>query len=193
MILIPCAARAADQTALFAGGNFWALQAMFDSLPGVERTVAGYTGGTEANPHYADVAHGRTGHRFVVLVIFNDAAVSYEQLLHAYWRAIDPTDSRGQFCDHGAQYTSAIYTYGAAQAQAAADARMLMETDNTAFSDANGNDIHVATAILPAGIFYPAEIGQQRYYEKNPLRYWLYNKLCRRAARLQSIWGKPSP
>jgi peptide-methionine (S)-S-oxide reductase len=187
--LMPFAASAADlKTALFAGGNFWAMQYAFDAAPGVDHTIAGYTGGILANPSYLQVARGDTGHRFAVMVFYDPAQISYERLLQVYWHNIDPVDKTGQFCDRGPPFTSAIYYADARQKAAAEDSKALVEADS-----ARLGDLPVATVIAPAGPFYPAESYHQAYYRKNPLRFRFYTNRCGRDQRLYNIWGDVKP
>ncbi|MGZ3698034.1 MAG: peptide-methionine (S)-S-oxide reductase MsrA [Bdellovibrionota bacterium] len=171
---------AAQQTAIFAGGCFWCMQPPFDKTPGVLSATAGYTGGTKDNPTYAEVSAGGTGHRESVQVVFDDSKVSYADLLQTFWHNIDPTDAIGQFCDHGDQYTSAIFYENAEQ-------KKLAEKTKAEVQKKLGKP--VVTSILPAAKFYPAEDYHQSYYKKNPIRYAYYRHGCGRDARLRQIWG----
>ena len=96
-------------TATFAGGCFWCMEQPFDALPGVAETTSGYTGGTVENPTYYQVSDGNTGHVEAMQVSYDPAKVTYDTLLDTFWHNIDPLDSRGQFCDKGSQYRSAIF------------------------------------------------------------------------------------
>ena len=107
------AAGAVRDTATFASGCFWCTESDFEKVPGVLDAVSGYSGGRVADPTYEQVSTGRTGHREAVQVIYDPARVSYRQLLDVFWRNVDPVDARGQFCDKGYQYTSAIYVSSA--------------------------------------------------------------------------------
>jgi peptide-methionine (S)-S-oxide reductase len=97
------------QTATFAGGCFWCMVHPFEVIDGVISTISGYTGGSVANPTYEQVSAGGTGHKECVEVVFDPKKVSYQTLLDVYWRNIDPFDDKGQFCDKGNQYRSAIF------------------------------------------------------------------------------------
>lgn len=168
------------QTATFAGGCFWCMVHPFEVIDGVISTISGYTGGSVANPTYEQVSAGGTGHRESVEVLFDPKKVSYETLLDIYWRNIDPFDDKGQFCDKGNQYRSAIFVANDEQkALAEASKRKLEERFGRA----------VATDILPAGPFYRAEEYHQDYYKKNPLHYRFYRFSCGRDARLKQVWG----
>lgn len=168
------------KTALFAGGCFWCMEHSFDELDGVTEVKSGYAGGHVENPTYKQVSAGGTGHREVVQVTYNPAMIGYEQLLEVYWRNIDPFDAEGQFCDKGEQYTSAIFADGDAERAAAENSKALMEQR---FGK------KVATVILPAATFYPAEDYHQDYYLKNPWVYQNYRGSCGRDRTLQKVWG----
>ena len=106
----PMAAHAQQSaTAIFAGGCFWCMEALFEGLPGVIGAESGYTGGHLAHPSYEQVSTGTTGHLEAVRITYDPAKVSYRQLLAHYWHKIDPTDPKGQFCNVGPQYRSAIF------------------------------------------------------------------------------------
>jgi peptide-methionine (S)-S-oxide reductase len=165
-------------TAVFAGGCFWCMEPPFDALAGVIATTSGYAGGSLANPTYQQVSAGGTGHKEVIQVTYDPAKVSYEQLLAVYWRNIDPVDARGQFCDKGDQYTSAIFVSSEAERQVA---------ERTKAAVAARLDQPVATQILPASRFYAAEDYHQDYYQKNPVRYSFYRSLCGRDRRLKEL------
>ncbi len=98
------------RTAVFAGGCFWSVQKVFDHVVGVTRTRAGFMGGTVDNPTYEQVAYqGNTGHLEAVEVVYDPSKVSYDTLLDAFWHSIDPTDPKGQFCDKGPHYRTALF------------------------------------------------------------------------------------
>lgn len=146
--------------ALFGGGCFWGVEAAFRAIPGVLATSAGYSGGITPSPTYEQVCSGQTGHAEVVLVAFNPAVVSYEQLLEVFWLNHDPTTLNRQGPDVGAQYRSVIFYYSPEQ-KAAAEA-----------SRAEVQKLYprpVVTQILPAGPFYAAEDYHQQYLEKRGL------------------------
>lgn len=175
----------ATKTAVFAGGCFWCVEEAFDKVPGVVSTTSGYTGGRAPDPSYEEVSHGGTGHAEAVRVVYDTGVTSYEKLLDAFWRNVDPTDGGGQFCDRGDSYRSAIFTHGEEQ-------RRLAEASKRALETSGRFDEPIATGIAPAGPFYPAEEYHQDYYRKNPVRYKIYKWNCRRAQRLEQIWGETS-
>ncbi len=175
-------APAARAQAVFAGGCFWCTEADFDKIPGVISTTSGYTGGKLANPTYKQVSAGGTGHIEAVRVVYDPAKVSYATLANRFFRTIDPLDRRGQFCDRGYQYRSAIFVANPEQQRVAVAAKA--RTANQLKGKGT-----VATLILPAAKFYPAEAYHQGYYKKNPVRYRFYRLTCGRDARLNKVWG----
>ncbi|CAN5763477.1 peptide-methionine (S)-S-oxide reductase MsrA [soil metagenome] len=171
-------------TATFAGGCFWCMEPPYDQLPGVVSTTSGYTGGTAENPTYAEVSAGGTGHVEAMQVIYDPSQVSYETLLETFWHNIDPLDAQGQFCDKGSQYRSVIFYENS-------DQQSLAQASKQAVADQF--DQSVATEILPADDFYPAEDYHQNYYETRPIRYKVYRFGCGRDQRLAEIWGADAP
>jgi peptide-methionine (S)-S-oxide reductase len=176
-------AAAEQKSAVFAGGCFWCVEEAFDKVPGVVATTSGYTGGSIENPTYEQVSSGGTGHFEVVKVDYDDAKVSYEALLDVFWKNVDPFDARGQFCDKGSQYLSAVFVAGDAE-------KALAEASKTDVA-AKFNE-PIATPILPAATFYPAEGYHQNFHVTNAARYKFYKFGCGRAQRLQEIWGDPA-
>ena len=175
-------------TAVFAGGCFWCMEPPFDKLDGVVRTTSGYTGGHERNPTYEEVSAGTTGHTEAVEVVYDPKKIAYEQLLDVFWKNIDPVAVDRQFCDVGRQYRSGIYYRDDGERVAAAASKAkLAESGRFAGQE-------IATEIVAATPFYPAEEYHQDYYVKNPLRYKYYRWGCGRDQRLDEIWGsRPVP
>ena len=167
------------EIATFAGGCFWCMEKPFDDVKGVISTTSGYTGGTKKNPTYEEVGAGKTGHCESMQIEFDPSKVSYETLLQVYWHNIDPTQSDGQFCDHGNQYRAEIFYHDAAQ-KAAAEASKKEVEKKFGF---------VAVNITPASTFYPAEEYHQDFYLKNPDRYHEYRTGCGRDRRLKELGG----
>ncbi len=148
------------QKATFAAGCFWGVEPEFRKLKGVTLTTAGYTGGDFPYPTYFDVCAGATGHAEAVLVEFDPGQVSYEQLLDVFWSIHDPTAVHRQGADVGSQYRSAIFFHTLEQAAAAEAAR-------EALAASGKYALPIATEVVPAGKFYPAEDYYQRYLENN--------------------------
>jgi peptide-methionine (S)-S-oxide reductase len=152
--------------AVFAMGRFWCVENKFWQLPGVWVTAVGYAGGATPNPTYEEVSSGRTGQAEAVLVVYDPAKVSYEELLKVFWESHDPTQGMRQGKDVGTQYRSGIYTYDEAQFQAALASREVY-----AEALAKRGFGPVTTEIAPAGEFYFAEPYHQQYLAKNPTGY----------------------
>jgi len=169
--------------ATFAGGCFWCMEEALDKVDGVVSTTSGYTGGRAKNPTYEDVSAGGTGHAESVEILYDPTKVSYAKLLDVFWRNIDPTTPDRQFCDHGAQYRSAIFYHDATQKRLAEESRKMLEKSRPFKGP-------IVTEIAPASAFYSAEEYHQNFYEKNPIRYKLYKYNCGRAQRLQELWGR---
>jgi peptide-methionine (S)-S-oxide reductase len=169
--------------AVFAGGCFWCVEEAFEKVPGVLTAVSGYTGGTKANPTYEEVAGKSTGHAEAVQVTYDPSKVTYPQLVDWFWHNIDPVDAQGQFCDKGSPYRSAIYV-------ANDEEKKIAEASKEALKGRFKQPI--ATQIVAAAPFYPAEDYHQDYYKKNPFKYQYYKTGCGRPARLEQIWGPPA-
>lgn len=175
-----------QDAAIFAGGCFWCMEPPYDELPGVIRTISGYTGGTLPNPTYRQVVGGGTGHYEAVLVLYDPSIVRYEELLQVFWYNVDPLDAGGQFCDRGDMYRTGIFYRSQQQREAAEHSRYELNASRRLPRP-------VVTQIMPAGEFYVAEEYHQDYYRKNPLRYRTYRTGCGRDARLRQLWGADAP
>jgi len=149
------------EVATLAGGCFWGVQELIRKLPGVVESTVGYTGGTLANPRYEDVHTGRTGHAEAVQIVFDPRQISYESILRYFFRLHDPTTVNRQGNDMGSQYRSAIFWNSEEQRQTAE--RVKTEVDRSGKWEKK-----VATEIVKAGPFYPAEEYHQDYLQKNP-------------------------
>jgi peptide-methionine (S)-S-oxide reductase len=152
--------------AVFGLGCFWGAERKFWETPGVHTTAVGYAGGRTPNPTYEEVCTGHTGHSEVVLVVFDPAQVSYDELLRVFWENHDPTQGMRQGNDVGTQYRSVIHTYADEQ-QAAAEASREMyqqELRRSGFEE-------ITTEIVAAPAFYYAEGYHQQYLAKNPAGY----------------------
>ncbi len=152
----------------------------YDNIEGVKSTISGYIGGHVDNPSYKQVTSGRTGHTEAVQILYDPNVVSYDKLLEVFWLNIDPFTPNAQFCDHGPQYRTAIFTHSQEQAQLAAASKAVLEEKVTS---------PIVTELGPAPRFYAAEDYHQDYYLKNPVRYKYYRYRCGRDQRLTDIWG----
>ena len=149
-----------QETATFAAGCFWGVEAAFRQIQGVTNATAGYTGGHTANPTYEQVCRHTTGHAEAVQVDYDPRQVTYEQLLDAFWRLHDPTTKNRQGPDVGDQYRSAVFTHTPQQREAAEAMKARLERSRRFARP-------IVTEITPASTFYRAEEYHQRYVEKN--------------------------
>jgi len=155
------------QRVQFGMGCFWGAERKFWSLPGVVTTAVGYAGGYTPNANYREVCSGQTGHTEAVLVVYDPALVSFDQLLQAFWESHDPTQGMRQGNDAGTQYRSAIYCDTQAQYDAAIASR---DAYQQRLSDAGFGAI-TTEIVYPAPTFYYAEDEHQQYLAKNPQGY----------------------
>ena len=174
-------ALAASATTVLAGGCFWCMESDFDKLEGVTDVVSGFSGGTSTNPTYNG---DHKGHYEVVRVTYDPDVVSYTKILEYFWLNVDPFDARGQFCDKGFSYMSAIFVANEAEREIAEATKAAVVTRFPQHK--------VVTPILNSATFYPVkgnESAHQDYAKKNPLRYNYYRWSCGRDQRLKEIWG----
>ncbi|MCA4798961.1 MULTISPECIES: peptide-methionine (S)-S-oxide reductase MsrA [Acinetobacter] len=146
------------QQALFGGGCFWCVEAVFLQLQGVEKVTSGYAGGHTLNPSYEDICRGDSGHAEVILIDFDEQQISYSQLLEVFFATHDPTTLNRQGNDVGTQYRSVIYYLDATQQQAAAEMIAALQAEA----------VNVVTELSAAPEFYPAEDYHQNFFAKNP-------------------------
>lgn len=146
------------QQALFGGGCFWCVEAVFLRLHGVHKVTSGYAGGTTENPSYEQVCTGETNHAEVLLVEYDESRIEYAQLLDVFFATHDPTTLNRQGEDVGTQYRSVIYYYNDAQKQAAEHAIAELKLEG----------LDIVTELSPVPTFYSAEEYHQNYFEKNP-------------------------
>jgi peptide-methionine (S)-S-oxide reductase len=154
------------EQAVFGMGCFWGEEKVFWEAPGVYTTAVGYAGGFTPNPTYEEVCSGRTGHTEAVLVVFDPAAIGYEELLKLFWEGHDPTQGMRQGNDVGSQYRSAIFWENESQRAAAEASRDAYQQVLTAAGHGQ-----ITTEIAPGGSvhpFYYAEDYHQQYLAKNP-------------------------
>lgn len=183
LLVLPFGKAIADEataSAVFGGGCFWCVEEAFDKVDGVVSTTSGFSGGHVENPSYQQVVNGNTGHVEVVKVEYDPDATDYSELLHVFWRNVDPFAENRQFCDAGESYRSVIYT-------ASEEQRELAEASRDEL--AGRFDREIATEISDFEAFYPAEDYHQDYYRKNPVRYNFYKSACGREERLEEVWG----
>lgn len=182
------------QTAIVAGGCFWCVESDFESVQGVSAVVSGYTGGTTPDPTYQTLKG--SGHYEAVEITYDADVVSYEQLLFAFFRSVDPTDAGGQFCDRGESYRTAVFVGSPEQ-------RAIAEEVKAQAQRALGQQI--VTPILDEARFYEAEDYHQDYYKgqnrvitrggvkRQADAYKFYRESCGRDARVADLWGDAAP
>lgn len=180
-LLLTNTASAEEQTATFAGGCFWCVEADFQKLEGVKEAVSGFSGGSLQNPTYRG---NHKGHYEAVEVTYDSDVVSFDELLRYFWRHIDPLDDGGQFCDRGFSYKTAVFVGN--------DEERLIAEKSLAEVAAQFPEDDVATVILPTSRFWPVEEYHQEYADKNPLRYKYYRWGCGRDQRIDELWGDKS-
>lgn len=171
------------KTAIFAGGCFWCLQPAFDLLKGVISTSVGYCNGQIINPTYEQVCSGASGHYEALEVKYDPNLISYELLVNTFWQTIDPTQADGQFGDRGSQYLTAIFYLEEQQ-------RLTAQASKDALEHSGKFDKPIATKILKAEKFYPAEEYHQQYYLKNPEHYQSYSVGSGRKGYISRVWTK---
>jgi peptide-methionine (S)-S-oxide reductase len=166
----PAVTPVSADTAVFAGGCFWGIEAVFEHVKGVKSAVSGYSGGSTKSPTYEEVSEGNTGHAESVEVIYDPSKVTYQQLLEVFFTvAHDPTQLNRQGPDVGTQYRSAIFYRNQDQKQAA-------EAYVAELGNAKKYSRPIVTAIGPLNAFYPAEEYHQGYMAKHPDQpYIVYN------------------
>lgn len=168
--------------ATFAGGCFWCTESDFEKLPGVATVISGFSGGHVVNPSYEAVSSGSTGHVESVQVYYDPDKISYETLLDAFWRMVDPTDNGGQFVDRGEQYRTLIFYHTEEQKQQA-------ELSRKTLNESGRYQAPVITEIRKFEAFYPAEDYHQDYYKKDAVRYKYYRYHSGRDEYLKKTWG----
>lgn len=172
----------AKEVAIFAMGCFWCGAASFKDhdthqrLPGILSIKSGYAGGTTPNPTYEN----HSGYKEAVKVEFDPNIVSYDKVLEIFWNNVNPFDDKGQFCDKGFPYTSAIFYFDEQQKKKADDSKTYI---------AKHFKKPVSTELIAATTFYDAEEYHQDYEVKNPIAYKFYRWNCGRDKRLQEVWG----
>ena len=177
-ITIHLTAYSSIQSVYFAGGCFWCVEEAFEKTRGVVNVESGYSGGDKKNPTYMEVVTGNTGHIEATKIDFNPEVINTNQLLKTLFLNIDPFDNKGQFCDKGYSYRSAIFSN---------DQKLINQKKELIQKIENNHNKKVQLMILPFKNFYLAEDYHQDYYKKNPIRYNYYKYSCGREKRLNQI------
>jgi peptide-methionine (S)-S-oxide reductase len=174
------------ETATFGGGCFWCTEAVFERVPGVKSVVSGYSGGLVPNPTYQMVGSGETGHAEVVQIVFDPDKVSFEDLLHIFFKTHDPTTPNAQGPDFGTQYRSIILFHSDDQRKAALKVNQEMKTKRMFRSP-------VVTELEPFVAFYPAEMYHQDYFRNHPYEDYSQAFIVPKVRKLRSILAPPAP
>ncbi len=170
------------KVATFAGGCFWCVEYAFEGKPGVTSAISGYAGGELKNPTYRQVGTGRTGHTEAVQVYYDPELMTFEGLLQAFWRYMDPTDLGGQFADRGTPYRPVIFYHNEEQ-------KKIAEASIQAIEKSGRFDKPVIIPVEAFTNFYKAEDYHQDYARKNPVHYALYTNGSGRGPFVKRIWG----
>ncbi|MDT0101972.1 peptide-methionine (S)-S-oxide reductase MsrA [Listeria cossartiae subsp. cayugensis] len=169
------------EIATFAGGCFWCMVKPFDTQPGIEKVVSGYTGGHTVNPTYKEVCSGTTGHTEAIQITFDPTIFPYEKLVEVYWQQTDPTDAAGQFVDRGDSYRPVIFYHNEEQKEIAEKSKAAL--------DASGRfKKPIVTETAKAETFYPAEEYHQDFYKKEKAHYEGNQVASGRAAFIDANW-----
>lgn len=171
------------ETITLAGGCFWCIEATMQNLPGVIDAVSGYAGGAMDEANYLEVSTGKTKHREAVQVTYDQNVISTNDILEAFWTAINPTGDGGQFADRGFQYTTAIYYHDDEQ-------KRFAETSIDALEQSGLLSGPIATQVEKFTTFYPAEEYHQDYFLKSSEHYERYKKASGRAGFIEETWAR---
>ncbi len=147
-------------TATFAAGCFWCVEAVFQNLKGVQSVVSGYTGGSVANPSYEEVCSGSTGHAEACQIAYDPTIISYPELLEVFWKTHDPTTLNRQGNDSGTQYRSAIFYHSDEQ-------KKLADHYKKELDSSGAFEAPIVTEIVPFAKFYRAEGYHQNYFNEH--------------------------
>jgi peptide-methionine (S)-S-oxide reductase len=170
------------EQATLAGGCFWCLEATFEMLKGVDKSVSGYAGGHVKDPSYKAVCTGKTGHAEVVQLTYDPAVIGFSDLLDVFFTIHDPTTLNRQGADVGTQYRSAIYYHNPEQ-KAAAEAKI---------KELDGKKVwggKIVTEVAPLTDFYAAEDYHQGYYRNNPYQGYCQGVVAPKVAKMRKVWA----
>lgn len=170
------------EQAVFGGGCFWCLEAIFERLDGVGAVVSGYSGGARPSPSYEQVCSGATGHAEVIEISFDPAVRSYRELVELFFAFHDPTTRNRQGPDSGTQYRSVIFTTTVEQLATAHEVIATLTRDGVF-------DAPIVTDVLPLERFWPAEADHQQYFQRNPDRAYCAAMIAPKVAKLRQRYA----
>lgn len=171
------------EVATLAGGCFWCLEAVYEQVRGVEKSVSGYAGGVVKDPSYDDVCSGQTGHAEVVQVTYDPAIITYKELLEIFFTIHDPTQLNRQGADVGTQYRSSVFFHDAEQKKQAEEV----------MNDLEGQGLwsgKFVTKLEPLETFYVAEEYHQGYFQRNPSQPYCRAVVAPKVAKFRTKWAK---
>lgn len=168
------------QQALFGGGCFWCVEAIFLQLKGVNKVVSGYAGGNTLQPTYEDICTGETNHAEVIMIDFDESQISFEQLLNVFFVIHDPTTLNRQGNDVGTQYRSVIYYFNEEQHQQSLKMFEALKADG----------LNIVTELSPVPTFYEAEEYHQNFFTRNPNQGYCNFSIPPKLNKLRSVFQK---
>lgn len=171
------------EVATLAGGCFWCLEAVYEQVRGVDKSVSGYAGGAVKDPSYDDVCGGQTGHAEVVQVTYDPSVITYRELLEIFFTIHDPTQLNRQGADVGTQYRSSVFFHNAEQKKQAADVMKELEAQELWPGK-------FVTKLEPMDTFYEAEEYHQRYFQRNPYQPYCRSVVAPKVAKFRTKWAK---
>ncbi|QDK70957.1 peptide-methionine (S)-S-oxide reductase MsrA [Lactococcus protaetiae] len=171
------------ERAIFTGGCFWCMVEPFEQRSGILSVTSGYTGGHVDDPTYDQVSGKYTGHTEAVEILFDNAVITYKELVELYWTLIDPTDEQGQIYDRGDNYRPVIFVENEVQ-------REIAETSKQLLAESGIWEKPIVVPIEDAKTFWPAEDYHQQFYKKDPKRYQAMHKARERYLALKHFKGK---
>jgi len=172
----------AYDTATFAGGCYWCMDAAFEKLSGIKDVISGYSGGFVNNPTFDQIHSGTTGYAESIQVIYDPRIISYSELVDVYWKQFDPTDAGGSFYDRGSEYETYIFYRNETQKEIA-------ETSKDRLDRSGIFKKPIVTKIKKFTSFVPVGEDQQHFYKKNPSRYYSYREGSGRDNFIMGVWG----
>ena len=169
--------------ATFGAGCFWCIEACYAEMKGIVEVYPGYAGGQTINPTYNQVCEGKTGHAEVARIVFNDAEISFEQLLEVFWFVHNPTQLNRQGNDIGTQYRSVVFYHDEEQ-------KKITEEYKARLTKEEVWDQQIVTEIVPIANFYKAEAYHQNYFKSNPENMYCQAVVRPKVEKFRKVFGE---